>query len=223
MSKSVYEFWLSIDNGAEKLRLPVLPATLGVSYPSKNDSIDIAKLGEVTIIQDSTVRTFNLSSYFPVNETPLTEYSRFPEPWECIKTIERWKKSGKPIRFIVTGTPVNYAVSIEDFTYREGESDIGEIDYSLSLKEYRFVTARKVDVSKPVPSQPRPNPQPVPHVYNVKKGDTLIAIARKFYNDSSKWKELWEANKAGLIERDKRNLKQPGHWIHIDYKLVIPA
>ncbi|QNK87744.1 LysM peptidoglycan-binding domain-containing protein [Sporosarcina sp. resist] len=223
MAKSKYEFWLSFGNGAEKLRLPVLPSVLNVSNSSKNESVDIAKLGEVTIIQDPVAKMFNFSSFFPREESPLIEYTGILFPWDYIKMIERWKNSGKPIRFVVTGTPINYAVSIEDFNYREGEKDVGDYDYDILLKEYKFISVRKIEQGKPKQKATRPNPKPKSKTYTVKKGDTLIAIARKHYGKSGRWRDIWNANKDAIIKRDKRNLKQPGHWIHIGAKLSMPS
>ena len=31
--------------------------------------------------------------------------------------------------------------------------------------------------------------------YVVRAGDSLSAIAKKFYGDANRWKEIWEANK----------------------------
>lgn len=221
MAKSKYEFWLSFGNGAEKLRLPVLPSVLNVSNGSKNESVDISKLGEVTIIQDPAAKMFNFTSFFPREGSPLVEYSGILFPWDYIKMIERWKNSGKPIRFVVTGTPINFAVSIEDFNYREGEKDVGDYDYDIILKEYKFIKVRKTEREKS--KETRPNPNLKSGSYTVKKGDTLIAIARKHYGNSARWRDIWNTNKDAIIKRDKRNLKQPGHWIHIGATLRLPA
>lgn len=223
MAKSVYEFWLSFGNGKEKLRLPVIPGVLNVSNSSKNESVDISKLGEATIIQDPAAKMFNFSSHFPLDVSPLVEYADILLPWDYIKIIERWKSSGKPIRFLVTGTTVNFPVSIEDFSYREGEKDIGDYDYDIILKEFKFVAARKVERGKQKAKTTRPNDKNSSKSYVVKKGDTLIAIARKHYGDSSRWRDIYALNKTEIDKRDKRNFKQPGHWIHIGAKLRLPV
>lgn len=36
----------------------------------------------------------------------------------------------------------------------------------------------------------------------VRKGDTLFALARQYYNDQSKWKTIWEANRALIPDKD---------------------
>jgi nucleoid-associated protein YgaU len=47
----------------------------------------------------------------------------------------------------------------------------------------------------------------------VQKGDTLYKVARRFYNDQSRWREIWEANKTRLPDPDK---------LPIGIKLIIP-
>ncbi|MGE6260866.1 LysM peptidoglycan-binding domain-containing protein [Heyndrickxia sporothermodurans] len=222
MTKSKYEFWLSY--GKDKLRIPVLPETLNISNSSQNESIDIAGLGEATIIQDPLAKIFNFSSFFPVKTSPLVEYKKIPKPWDAIKKIEKWKKTKKPIRFIVTKTPINFLVSIDDLTYNEGKFDIGDISYEITIKEFKPVTVRKINTKKKKASKKRPSTKSKVKSYKVKKGDTLWTIARKenVYGNSGDWKKLWNANKSMLIKRDKRNVKQPGHWIYPGQVLKVP-
>ena len=49
--------------------------------------------------------------------------------------------------------------------------------------------------------------------YTVQAGDTLGKIAAKFYEDGSRWKEIYEANKAQIADPDA---------IEVGQKLVIP-
>ncbi|SFM29206.1 Nucleoid-associated protein YgaU, contains BON and LysM domains [Gracilibacillus orientalis] len=221
MTKSVYEIWLSTADNKERLRLPVLPSSLGLSIGNKNESIDISNLGEVTVIQDPSPKTVQFSSFFPAKSTPLVEYSSFPKPWEAIQRIEKWQKSKKPLRLVVTKTKINIPVSIDTFNYSEEGGSVGDILYDLSLKEYKFVSVRKIKVK--VPKKPkRPNPKPKPRTHTVKSGDTLWDLARKYYGNSLEWRKIWNANKPMMVKRDKRNLKQPGHWIYPQQRLKIP-
>lgn len=52
-----------------------------------------------------------------------------------------------------------------------------------------------------------------PRTHVVAKGDTLYALARKYYNDQSKWKDIWQANKNGVPNPDK---------LSIGTELIIP-
>lgn len=50
-------------------------------------------------------------------------------------------------------------------------------------------------------------------VYTVQKGDTLYKLARRFYNDQSRWRDIWTANKAQIPDPNK---------LRVGMKLTIP-
>lgn len=52
-------------------------------------------------------------------------------------------------------------------------------------------------------------------LYVVKKNDTLIGIARKVYGDSSRYMDIWRANRA--------TLPSPNSTLHVGRKLRLPA
>jgi nucleoid-associated protein YgaU len=54
------------------------------------------------------------------------------------------------------------------------------------------VTPKVVEPAKVAPVAARPK------TYVVQKNDTLIGLARKFYNDPAKWKDIQSANKAKI-------------------------
>lgn len=49
--------------------------------------------------------------------------------------------------------------------------------------------------------------------YVVAKGDTFYALARRFYNDQSRWREIWTANQARVPNPDR---------LPVGTKLIIP-
>ncbi|MBU0638810.1 MAG: LysM peptidoglycan-binding domain-containing protein [Planctomycetes bacterium] len=50
-------------------------------------------------------------------------------------------------------------------------------------------------------------------VHVVRKGDTLYALARHYYADQAKWRQIWEANRGQLRDPDK---------LFVGMELVIP-
>ncbi len=44
--------------------------------------------------------------------------------------------------------------------------------------------------------------------YTVRKGDTLFAIARAEYNDASKWRDIWNANRDRVPNKDRLSIGQ---------------
>lgn len=196
------QFWLSFNNNAERLQLPVNPGELSLGSGSLNTTVSVSMLGEVSIIQDPVLKTFEFSSLFPASYAPYCAYKEIPDPWEAVATIERWKDSGKPIRFIVTGTPVNFAVTIEEFRYTERGGDVGTIYYDLSLKEYRFITSRQLEETvvngnatvTVQQTQARPDTKTQAKTYTVKPGDSLWKIAQTELGDGAKYSQIASAN-----------------------------
>lgn len=228
MSKSKYQFWLSTNDDKERLRLPVLPGSIDMSNESKNESVDISGLGEVTVLQDEPATTIQFSSFFPVNASSLTEYSNIPKPWDAIKKIEKWKESREPLRFLVTGTSINMPVSVDSFKYGEEGGAVGDLTYDLTLKEFEFVSIRKIKVKVPKKKKKkkksRPSSKKKPRTHRVVKGDTLWDLAKRYYGNSLQWRKIWNdpSNKKMMIKRDSRNRRMPGHWIFPGQVLKIP-
>ena len=84
------------------------------------------------------------------------------------------------------------------------------------------VTATEVEqVAQPMPpptnvvvTPPPPNTGETPsRVHVVQKGDTLQAIALKYYGTRSAWTKIYEANKGGLPDKNQ---------IKVGQQLVIP-
>lgn len=182
------EFWLSYNNGAERLQLPVNPDEILIGNGSQTTTVNVAGIGEVSIINDPVLKTFDFSSFFPAHWAPFCSYRDLPDPKSAAAQISAWKATGKPIRFIVTETAWNFAVTIEDWTYREQGGDVGTIYFDLSLREYKFITIRKLDEKtdgagkKSVSlnaTKARPSTKTTPARYKIKPGDSLWKIAQK--------------------------------------------
>lgn len=200
------QIWFHFDNFALSHQLPVLPPEIKVTCGSQNETVKIAGLGETTIIQDPAAKTFTWESWFPATKDPTWAHPHVHPPSVYVKNFTAWKDSGKPFRLIIIGDSwnVNVAATIEKFTYSERGGDVGTIHYSITCKEYKFITPRKLQqvqstsVNAPqkavmtVSSKPqRPNTREVPKEYRVKSGDTLSIIGRRF---GIPWREIAAKN-----------------------------
>lgn len=87
-----------------------------------------------------------------------------------------------------------------------------------------------IDSSKYVPKPPEPKKEAVIGAtaknegtyHTVVRGDTLWALAGRYYSNNNQWRKIWDANRDMLIARDKRNATRHGHWIYPGQKLRIP-
>lgn len=216
---SDYQFWISANGEKEKIQLPVNPETINIKRGSNNDKINVTGLGEIIIMQGRPAIQFSFSSFFPASYFPGAKVKKITAPLTIIKKIASWQESKKPVHFIVTRCGINLYCSIEDFNYSESGGDVGTYEYSLSLKEYREITVRKVNVdvltSKAAVSntKQRVDNTNKPRTYTIKSGDCLFNIAKKYYGNGSQYTKIYEANKSTIGSNS--NLIYPGQVLTI--------
>lgn len=216
-----YQFWLSSNGEKQKNQLPVNPEKFTIKNDSSNDSIDIAGLGEITIIQSRPALEFSFSSFFPYYSFPgIKGIQNMWSPLVWVQRISAWKESRKPIHFIVTGCGIDLYCTIESFRYYQEGGDPGTYQYDLTLKEYREIAVRQVTVNTATQkatvqnTQQRVDNTQQPKTYTVVQGDCLWNIAKKFYGDGSQYKKIYEANKE-VIGSQNPNLIKPGYILTI--------
>lgn len=220
------QIWLSFNNGAERMQLPVNPESIRFSSTHGYDDVDVAQLGEFTVIGNAKLKDVTFSSLFPRDyNSSYCEYEAVPAPWDAVALIEKWKDSGRPMRLTITGTPVNMAVTVRSFNYdAERSGHVGDIFFDISFKEYVFVTFRKIkqptlatEVVRTETEQGtlRPDTSDKLTSYTVKSGDSLFKIAAKadIYADGDRWRDIYTAN-TDLIGPNP-NLIRPGQTLVI--------
>lgn len=215
------EFWLI--SGKDKLRLPVNPESNAYSSPFGYEDVEVEGLGEVTIVKRRGLKEFEISTFWPRDyNTTYCSYSRFITPTAFVKKIESWRSKREPIRYVVTGAGgVNLSVTIRGFEIEpERAGSPGDIYFTLSLKEWREATVKKVDTSKKkkTPDKKRPSPSSSTKVksYTVKKDESLwkISARKEVYGDGSKWNKIYNANKSKIGKNPNK--------LTAGMKLVIP-
>jgi len=191
------------------ISLPVSPESIEIKIPGSNKKTDIVSLGEIVVLREPGLASFNVSSFFPAAENPQG-YIRF---------ITNWRKSKTHARFIIGSLNINMLVAIEDFSYEHRAGEEQDIYYTLSLTEYRPYGAEimSIDVetntAAPVTETRVDNSGAVEQTYTVVSGDNLGAIARRLSGSWDNWRELYEANKA--VIGDNYSLIYPGQILVI--------
>lgn len=207
-----YQMWITGNAEQEKLQIPVLPEKFNVSVGSKNASVDVTELGEITIKQSRSAYQFSFDSFFPATPFPSIKNVVFTEPLKCVERIKDWIESKKPVHVIITGGGMDEYCTIEKFNYYEEGGDVGTIYYSMSLKEYREVTIRQVTVKDETATveqtQTRVDNTTMPKTYTVKQGDCLWNIAKSFYGSGAAYTKIYEANRS--VIGSNPNLIYPG-------------
>lgn len=214
---SKYQIWLTYNGEAEKVRLPVLPEAIKIKDGNSNKSVSIQGLGEVVIKQDPSAVVISFSSFFPAQPFPGVQVENLTPPEDLIEKIREWKNSNLPIHLIITGTKINMFCAVESFEYGENGGDVGTLNYSISLKQYREVTARQVNIkdykaSIEDNSNKRIDNRAQEKTHTVVKGDCLWNISKKHLGKSERWKEIYNLNKDKI---KNPNLIYPGQVLRL--------
>lgn len=216
-----YQMWLNFNNDKSKFRFPVLPEKIKLSVKGKPISIDLDGVGEVLHKTRRDAITVSFSSFFPAKYGSYCAVPRnkFYAPKTCHKAIMNRIESEQECHFLLVSPVLKlniYAV-ITSYVPQEEGGDPGTINYSIELKEFRRVTVRKIKnpntkatVKKTTTSRKSTNSQKVTNSskkskkYTIKKGDTLWAIAKKYYGSGSKYTKILNANKSVLDRAAKK-------------------
>ena len=214
------EFWIC--RGETRIRLPVNPSSVEISSPYGYNDVSVSQLGEYTIQGFKEMDTFSFSSFFPAEFHPsYCEYRYIPEPRYIIDRLNEWRERTPQIRFILTTPNLSYNThaTIRDLQLNPSPAgSIGDIYYSMTLKEFREVKIREIDTEKKkekTSERPEKEKEPAPKTYTVQSGDSLWAISKRMLGNGDDWRKLYNANKKTIGSNP--NLIQPG------MKLVIPS
>lgn len=233
------EIWLKQDNAA--IQIPILPPSFQVTLETVHQTVNVQTKGDVTILGKRGLRTIEFTSFFPAQRYPFA-LPTIIKPYTYTHTISRmWSK---PIRITITGTNINMLTTMQSFVYGEPDST-GDVEYTLSLQEYRpptytkpkskpkMVSLGEIKVDLNEKSKVRAELEMINNskqkTYTVKKGDNLWNLAKKYYGSGSKMSKLYKANKSVIEKAAKQhgytsssNKGVAGWWIFPGTKLVIP-
>jgi nucleoid-associated protein YgaU len=214
------QYHLSYNNGAERLWLPVSPPSIRISSTHGYQDVEAAQLGEYTVIGKRKSSEYSFSSFFPRDYNPaFCAYTPVPNPWDCVEMVDRWMRSGNPMRLTIAGTPINAAVTIREFNYEpERGGSPGDIYYDIAFKEFLFVDYRRVSYEATnatimSATTTRPDTEVPPSEYVVVDGDSLWKIAHRVYSDGDRWREIYSANES--VIGPNPNLIFPGQTLVI--------
>jgi len=130
------DIYLSTKNREQVLKLPVVPKEFTITKPQKNEVFETVSQGELRLIGTPGLKGIVINSFFPVRDYPFLR-DRTYKGFEYVYLIDTWILQKLLIRLIITDTPINMAVSVENFEYTIRQD--GDLYYTLSLGEVKLL------------------------------------------------------------------------------------
>lgn len=204
---------LSADNRKEVIVLPINPTTVEFTEAQLNQKITLLNIGEANLKGNRGLTGTSLSSFFPSKKSPFYKHAK-KKPKEYVELLKKWKTNNTVVRVIVTDMGVNMAMLIDNLSFSMNEGD-EDIYYKIDLSEYRTLNVPSVKIDTKVKSNgltERPNTAGAGNTHTVVRGDTLWAIAKKYYGNGSQYTKIYNANTDKI---KNPNLIYPGQVLTI--------
>nr|DAH06889.1 MAG TPA: tail assembly protein [Caudoviricetes sp.] len=139
------DIYLSVNNRADILKIPVLPSEFTISKPQSTDVFDTVSQGELQLIGKSKLKGITISSFFPVRDYSYLRDTSM-KGWEYVYKIDTWIEQKIPIRLVITDTPINMAVAVKNFEYTI-KTD-GDLWYTLVLEEFNLLNSENQQLNE---------------------------------------------------------------------------
>ena len=209
-NSSKRQITLTSESDDQKITLPVTPDSYDVQSGQNNKKVDIIEYGEMLLFGNKTLRELKFSSFFPSlkHEYPFVVGDR-KEPSEFVELLTKWKEAKKPIRVIITDSPVNMSAAIMNFDYKEQDGS-RDVYYTLTLSEYRPFNTPTANNTNGVNEQTGLKERPTEPTADKMKSETarakdLFEASRKAYGDFQHYRSM--ATGAGLKNLVTTNIR----------------
>lgn len=203
MMKNGYDFYLG------RCLLPITPSKLTVQINNANETVTLINEGEINILKQAGLTEIEFECSIPQVQYPFAVYpAGFKDANYFLDYFEALKTGGKPFQFIVCrrmpkGSALfdtDMRVSLEDYKISEDAKDGFDLTVKISLKQWKDYGTKTVYISEDglqasVETQRETDNAPTAELYEVKKGDCLWNIAKKFYGNGAKYTVIYDANK----------------------------
>lgn len=198
------------------------PAKLTVKVKNKNKTLILLNEGEINFLRTPGLTEIVVPFTFPM----LT--GRSPDYY--LGTLERLETSKEPTQFILvrcspdgrTLYDTNMRVSVEDYNIVEDATKGLDVAVDVNLKQWRPYGTKTVTVEQPAESgqaatvtvekERDASTAPTAKTYTVKAGDSLWAIAAKYYGKGAEYTKIASANTDKI---SNPNLIYPGQVLTI--------
>lgn len=223
-----------LDTGT-RIALPLPPEAVKCKSDSKFITYNIISVGEVKLPNGEKLVRFSWSGRLPgasMRHMRMVSASDWRSPKEIQGIFSMWRRYGKKLRLLVTGTTINHDVYLDSYTVDNSKLDTVEYSISFSVaKDILVYTTTELNIENTTQKTTTATTNEraasaeaattQKQTYTVKAGDCLWNIAKQFLGNGSRYDEIYQANQA-LIDGRNSGHRVSKYTIYTGQELVIP-
>lgn len=181
------------------------PEKLTVKIKGQNKTLILLNEGEVNFLREP-----GLTEIVVPFTLPMLSGTRSPEYYlNILEKLKTGKTTAwfKLVRLSPNGRTLydtNMKVSVEDYNIVEDAKEGLDVSVDVNLKQWRSYGTKTITVEQPAAKEEKAtvsvtkerdaSTAPTTKTYTVKKGDTLWAIAAKYYGSGAQYNKIYNAN-----------------------------
>lgn len=181
------------------------PEKLTVKIKGQNKTLILLNEGEVNFLREP-----GLTEIVVPFTLPMLSGTRSPEYYlNILEKLKTGKTTAwfKLVRLSPNGRTLydtNMKVSVEDYNIVEDAKEGLDVSVDVNLKQWRSYGTKTITVEQPAAKEEKAtvsvtkerdaSTAPTTKTYTVKKGDTLWAIAAKYYGSGAQYNKIYKAN-----------------------------
>ncbi len=209
------------------LHVPIPPEKIQINIPSTNEKYTLASNQEYVVPKKGGLREIEFELLIPNEQYPFAEYfdtvegdyiengNEFKNAKYYINYIEVLKFNKMVFQLMINrrfekGGDIyndNITVVLEDYTILESAENGYDVILGLKFREYVPIETKNLDSTsdglQKNKDRESSNAPKLPANYTVVKGDSLWKLAKKYYNDGSKYTVIFNANKGVIKDPNK--------------------
>ena len=180
--------------GASALLMPVMPSSYNWTNGKKMETINISQLGDVFRPGGRARFSGSLEFLLPAQRYAFMEAQARPDPQYYLDALDAMAASDEPVRLIITGTDINVLVYIEEVAASERDGTRDRYA-TVTMREYVDLIAVEAVIAsgRDTGNGARPDSAAGADAqtvgegasYTIVSGDTLSAICRRYYGEST--------------------------------------
>lgn len=201
--------------GGKKYKLPVNPEEIKRTRNLNVETYQVLGSGQVSIPSYCELEQYSFEAEFPSQRYHYIESGTKADADYYEKMFRKAQKKLKQIQFICSNgvnDDISCKVLVKSVEVIEKAGEVGDKYITLTLMEYKAPRKRTVAIrtETAVVAQEEASPAENPAVtenktHTVQSGDTLWAIAKKYYGNGAQYTKIASANGIG-----NPNLIHPG-------------